>query len=40
MAKKKEEQEKVIEKVVDPTIKYRCDFKSYEEYNNYKGTKG
>jgi hypothetical protein len=21
-------------------IKYRCDFKSYEEYNKYKGKKG
>jgi hypothetical protein len=21
-------------------IKYRCDFKSYDEYNKYKGKKG
>lgn len=23
----------------DPKVKYRCDFKSYKEYNNYKGVK-
>ena len=24
----------------DRPIKYRCDFKSYDEYNKYKGVKG
>ena len=37
MAKKKEE---IKEVVVNPTIKYRADFKSWAEYNSYKGTKG
>ena len=24
----------------DTSIKYRCDFKSYDEYNKFKGKKG
>ena len=33
---------KTVEKkeVVDNTIKYRSDFKSWKEYNDYKGKKG
>jgi hypothetical protein len=42
-----ESQEEVAKKVVkeqeqkyvEGDIKYRCDFKSYEEYNKYKGAK-
>jgi hypothetical protein len=35
--------EEVVEtpvEVVDTTIKYRSDFKSWEEYYTYKGVKG
>ena len=31
---------KTTVEVLDTTIKYRSDFKSWEEYNNYKGVKG
>ena len=27
-------------KEVKGEVKYRCDFKSYDEYNKYKGVKG
>jgi len=32
----------VKEQVVkrDTSVKFRCDFKSYDEYNKYKGEKG
>ena len=32
----------VKEQVVrrDTSIKFRCDFKTYDEYNKYKGKKG
>lgn len=31
---------KPVEKKVDETIKYRCDFKTWQEYHEYKGKKG
>ena len=32
--------EKTEEYKPNPKIKFRCDFKSWEEYNKYKGVKG
>ena len=29
-----------VEVIVDNTIKYRSDFSSWKEYNDYKGKKG
>jgi len=40
MAVKKETEVKVVKEVELGDIKYRCDFKSYDEYNKYKGKKG
>ena len=41
MAEKKVKVEEKVEVLkVEAQIKYRCDFKSYDEYNKYKGLKG
>ena len=39
-AAKKPVEKKEEVKVVDNTIKYRHDFKSWEDYNKYTGKKG
>ena len=39
-AKKVEEVKEEPKMKVETAIKYRCDFKSYDEYTKYKGLKG